>query len=84
MTYVKKRWKVFGYVGLSLKIDGLDDHRMYSKDKSEENLLTLTTEESIGPHENYFKSIKFESGEKAPLYLSAAICKKLLYETWVI
>ena len=28
MSYVKKRWKVFGYVGLSWKIDGLDDHRM--------------------------------------------------------
>ena len=28
MSYVKKRWKVFGYVGLSLKIDGLEDHRM--------------------------------------------------------
>ena len=32
MSYVKKRWKVFGYqyvgLNLSLKIDGLEDHRM--------------------------------------------------------
>ena len=28
MSYVKKRWKVFGYVGLSLKIDALEDQRM--------------------------------------------------------
>ena len=31
MSYVKKRWKVFGYVGLSLKIDGLEDHIMKFK-----------------------------------------------------
>ena len=72
MSYVKKRWKVFGYVGLRLKIDGLEDHRMKFQGQERGDLLALTTEESIGPHENYFKPIKFESGEKAPLYLSAA------------
>ena len=75
MSYVKKRWKVFGYVGLSLKIDGLEDHRMKFQGQERGEPADFDyhdTEESIDPHENYFKSIKFESGEKAPLYLSAA------------